>query len=366
MVTCGDHRDDQQIDDDSAAMVEDGKTGKEGYVVAKGSKGTIGMFDPPQYAEPERMKTAEQGAVEAETPTVLTKLQKWADYQSIGEPVGPTKFLPMKTPMSLEIIENWSLESPPLYRLTVPDLIASQNEKGRKVGMIIDLANHDCLYADDLPDCIEYAHVQLIAKVLPPIEAIDDVQRVAQDFWTRKPDDFIAIHCAYGFNRTGFVVCSYLCQALGMTVEQALEVFAEARPPGVKHGKFVDELYARYGETSELTNLFNDDKDARNNENEVRNGNEQYLPATPDYSPFSRSMRRDEVTKSAPSSVHERQSSSADGMVTQQMTRSNSCGALESSEEELTHMANSLNFSSMMRRETSMGLAKYVFYSLLL
>lgn len=52
---------------------------------------------------------------------------------------------------------------------------------------------------------------------------------------------------AYGFNRTGFVVCSYLCQACGLTVEQALESFAAARPPGVKHEKFIRELHARYG-----------------------------------------------------------------------------------------------------------------------
>lgn len=48
-----------------------------------------------------------------------------------------------------------------------------------------------------------------------------------------------------GFNRTGFVVCSYLCQACGLTVDQALESFAAARPPGVKHERFVRELYAR-------------------------------------------------------------------------------------------------------------------------
>lgn len=52
---------------------------------------------------------------------------------------------------------------------------------------------------------------------------------------------------AYGFNRTGFVVCSYLCQACGLTVDQALESFAAARPPGVKHEKFIRELHARYG-----------------------------------------------------------------------------------------------------------------------
>jgi putative NADH-flavin reductase len=46
------------------------------------------------------------------------------------------------------------------------------------------------------------------------------------------------------------VVCSYLCQACGLSVEQALESFAAARPPGVKHEKFIRELHVRYGSTT--------------------------------------------------------------------------------------------------------------------
>lgn len=216
-------------------------------------------------------------------------------------------------------------------------------------------ANHECLYEEDIPECVEYEHVQLVAKVLPPPDAIDDVARIANDFWRREPDKYIAIHCAYGeqaqegcvgvcvrrcqrsrsvrapcsmacagagrqggawlcfalrriggigaaaggsrdtrtavmscsaatavaalmmsdstmgthcvslpeplplgcppalatvragFNRTGFVVCAYLIQCCGLSVEQAMENFAEARPPGVKHEKFINELYLRYG-----------------------------------------------------------------------------------------------------------------------
>lgn len=64
---------------------------------------------------------------------------------------------------------------------------------------------------------------------------------------TRLPPRLPPRCSAYGFNRTGFVVCSYLCQACGLSVEQALESFAAARPPGVKHEKFIRELHARYG-----------------------------------------------------------------------------------------------------------------------
>lgn len=209
-------------------------------------------FNPPRDAEPSATAEVPNGDQNGDgtKPSVLSKLQKWADYPSVGNPVNPTKFLPMKTPMSLEIISNWSLEQPPKHSLTVPELLSSQDVTGRCVGMIIDLANHECLYAEDLPGSLEYTHIQLVAKVLPPFEAINAVAAAAAEFWARRPGDYIAIHCAYGFNRTGFVVCSYLCQECGLTVPEALESFAQARPPGVKHGKFVDELYARYGSTT--------------------------------------------------------------------------------------------------------------------
>lgn len=52
---------------------------------------------------------------------------------------------PVQTPMSNEILDNWSLPEAPRHALTVPRLLASQAAAGRQIGLIIDLANHDCL-----------------------------------------------------------------------------------------------------------------------------------------------------------------------------------------------------------------------------
>jgi len=335
------------------------------------------------------------------TPTVLTKLKKWADYESVGSPVWPTRFLPMKTPMSNEIIENWSLENPPKHTLTVEMLVEGQERVyGRKVGLIIDLANHECLYKDDMLPLqdkygLEYAHVQLVAKELPPKSAIDRVERVAKEFWARKPEQHVAIHCAYGFNRTGFVVCSYLCQAHGLSVEESLQAFAAARPPGVKHAKFVDELHARYdanpaveNDVSEQVSAFQDIEDEQ--QEYVWEGEDggqarsREPPVTPDTrlgstmdgsvadpcaspsrtgnnnsinkSPRSRPMGI--LTRSAPTSMRRPQDCD-DGVSCsdEEYGRSySSTGALE--KEDLGCMADSLNFNVSMRRETSIGLAK--------
>jgi hypothetical protein len=43
------------------------------------------------------------------------------------------------------------------------------------------------------------------------------------------------------------VVVSLLVERWGLSVDEALEAFAAARPPGVKHERFREELHARYG-----------------------------------------------------------------------------------------------------------------------
>lgn len=129
---------------------------------------------------------------------VLTKLQKWGDYAAYGEPLGPTRFIPMKTPLSEDILAHWTLPTAPRHRLTVHDLLAAQRAAGRNVGMILDLSNHECLYTADLPPGLHYEHIYLVAKELPPRDFVDKVCEVADSFWARHPDLYICVHCAYG------------------------------------------------------------------------------------------------------------------------------------------------------------------------
>ena len=56
----------------------------------------------------------------------------------------------------------------------------------------------------------------------------------------------IGVHCHYGFNRTGFFIASYLIERESYTVQQAIDIFTEKRPPGIRHEHFVDTLFGRY------------------------------------------------------------------------------------------------------------------------
>lgn len=101
------------------------------------------------------------GPAEDHVPTVLTKLQKWGDYESVGlGPVAPSRFIPMKTPLSRAILADWSLPQAPRHRLTVPELLEEQRAAGRQCGLLLDLSNHECLYGEDVPEVREWPAVQ--------------------------------------------------------------------------------------------------------------------------------------------------------------------------------------------------------------
>ena len=178
----------------------------------------------------------------------------------------------MKTPLSLEFLEQMEKYA---HILTVEKMLYEQREtKQREVTMIIDLSNHECLYEEDIPKEVHRVHVRNIAKSIPNIECCSKVMREATKHWKKHPEQYIAIHCAYGFNRTGFIVCSYLIEKENMTAEEALEAFAIARPPGVKHERFQLALKARYptrGCKPKVTEYDDDEDDDKNENGLVKN-----------------------------------------------------------------------------------------------
>lgn len=143
-------------------------------------------------------QTAESKQKVNATPSVLQKLQKWGDYEACGDVVKPSLFIPMKTPFSKAILSEWSLPEQPKHSLSVASLLQHQHFHQRQIGMIIDLSNHETLYADDIPPFVQYQHIQLVAKVFPDQCQVDEVIDIAEKYWAAHPTKFIAIHCAYG------------------------------------------------------------------------------------------------------------------------------------------------------------------------
>ncbi|KAJ3150609.1 hypothetical protein HDU89_003017 [Geranomyces variabilis] len=166
----------------------------------------------------------------------LKNYAKWQKVEPVSTfPVPTSAFRPMKT-----MKQDDPNHTPRIFARRHPE-----------IGLIIDISAEAPPYAPaDFTDThIRYLKLPTTSKIPPTREEVARFIATASDFWRESPDSHIAVHCHYGKNRTGFVVCAYLIERNGCTVAQALAHFQEARPPGIKHIHFKDELYMRYSAT---------------------------------------------------------------------------------------------------------------------
>lgn len=113
---------------------------------------------------------------------------------------------------------------------------------------IVDISADIPPYSPKALTHIQYYKCATVSKVVPDHTAIRRFIQLVDDILgestAAKP--VVAVHCHYGFNRTGFLICCYLVERLGWSVKEAVEGFKEAKPPGIKHRHFIDALYVRY------------------------------------------------------------------------------------------------------------------------
>ncbi|CEI95943.1 hypothetical protein RMCBS344292_10117 [Rhizopus microsporus] len=163
----------------------------------------------------------------------LKNYEKWVNVANITDgPIGPSLFRAMKVMRQTDTSHSPSA------------LLAKYPE----IRFIIDISNDTPPYrASDFEHSrIEYIKFKTVSKIPPTREEVAKFIEIADACWAKIPDGQIAVHCHYGFNRTGFFIVCYMIERLGVSVPDALEHFKQARPPGIRHAHFVDELYLRY------------------------------------------------------------------------------------------------------------------------
>lgn len=76
---------------------------------------------------------------------------------------------------------------------------------------------------------------------------------IVEEFASNNPLEIIGVHCTHGFNRTGFLIASYLVEKHDVSVGAAIQMFAQARPPGIYKQEYITELYRRYDDEDDAT-----------------------------------------------------------------------------------------------------------------
>ncbi|ODH53785.1 hypothetical protein GX48_00203 [Paracoccidioides brasiliensis] len=173
----------------------------------------------------------------------VKNLEKWKATNPVSDVMGNT-FVAMKT--LREVDEKHTPVS------------FAQQWKGR-IYAVIDISHESPVYdpAQLEKGGIQYHKLPTISKIPPTIDEVRDfvslasrleeeITSVSGNLSDGAPRPVIAVHCHYGFNRTGFFVASYLIERKGFPVQEAIDEFGKVRFPGIKHEHFIDTLFARY------------------------------------------------------------------------------------------------------------------------
>lgn len=176
----------------------------------------------------------------------VKNLKKWETVAPISGVIGDT-FRAMKTMREVDevhcpgaFVRNHGCRAP------------NGDFRPDGVGVVIDISHETPVYDPRGLEAggVHYFKFPTVSKLPPSPDEVAGfiglVDRLKAEDENIRNGAKLGVHCHYGYNRTGTMLCAYLIERLGWRVQDAVEEFRRQRPPGIKHEYFVDELFLRY------------------------------------------------------------------------------------------------------------------------
>ncbi|KOB73721.1 mRNA-capping enzyme, partial [Operophtera brumata] len=160
------------------------------------------------------------------------------------------KFLAFKTPLG----PKFNAKVPEADRFTPAMLFTYMHQMKVKVGLWIDLTNTSRFYDKEEIENTGCKYVKMQCRghgETPSLEQTREFIHIVTKF-KNETADVIGVHCTHGFNRTGFLLVSYMVDQLDCSVELIVLLvddgfpFLVQRPPGIYKQDYIQELYKRY------------------------------------------------------------------------------------------------------------------------
>jgi protein-tyrosine phosphatase len=164
----------------------------------------------------------------------VKNLEKWKAVPPVSEPIAGV-FRAMKTLREVD-------------KEHTPKVLAKK--WAGKLCAVIDISHDNPVYD---PRGLEeggipYHKFPTVSKQPPQADEVKMFIDLVDKIRNENRPGLVAVHCHYGFNRTGFFLVSYLVERLGYRVENAIDHFEKARHPGIRHSHFIDALHVRYAQ----------------------------------------------------------------------------------------------------------------------
>ncbi|KER26283.1 hypothetical protein T265_06475 [Opisthorchis viverrini] len=169
---------------------------------------------------------------------------RWLNCPRMGDMILDI-FIPFKTPLDSKF-DNF-IQPEQLFHVDH----VFQTAEPYKLGLVVDLTKSKRFYnRREITDSnCKYLKIECKGnEERPTPEQVDLFIKVVNQFLDNNPgEQKVGVHCTHGFNRTGFLIVAYLVEELNYGVEIAVQIFADARPPGIYKPDYLQELFERYG-----------------------------------------------------------------------------------------------------------------------
>ncbi|KAF5300294.1 hypothetical protein FQA39_LY11151 [Lamprigera yunnana] len=173
---------------------------------------------------------------------------RWLNCPRKAEGLIVEKFLAFKTPLN----EKYDDKVPPKCRFPPSMILDYCKLKKIKLTLWIDLTNTTRFYdKNEIEHNCKYLKLKCRGHgETPSRKQTKEFIRTVSPYVFNGAAGCIGVHCTHGFNRTGFLIVSYLIEEMDYSLEKALESFAIVRPPGIYKPDYLEELYRRYDNIS--------------------------------------------------------------------------------------------------------------------
>ncbi|ENN77339.1 mRNA-capping enzyme isoform X1 [Dendroctonus ponderosae] len=161
------------------------------------------------------------------------------------------KLLALKTPLSAKFDHVVPAEC----RFHPKMFFGSCKTKKLKIGLWLDLTNTNRFYDKAEIEKFGCKYIKLKCRghgETPNKDQVNSFLELVHSFIAQHPLEIVAVHCTHGFNRTGFLIVSYLIEKMDFCLDVALQTFADARPVGIYKQDYLAELYRVYDDIKDM------------------------------------------------------------------------------------------------------------------
>lgn len=161
------------------------------------------------------------------------------------------RFVAFKTPLG----ERFDDKMPPECQWSPDTLLRLYKDKRNKMTLWIDLTNTSRFYDRSIVERFNCKYVKLQCRghgETPNPAQTQSFIEIVDAHLTQHPTDVVGVHCTHGFNRTGFLIVSYMVEKLDYALDAALMEFSRMRPPGIYKQDYIKELYERFDDVEDM------------------------------------------------------------------------------------------------------------------